>query len=205
MERRRSYDLETPVSDEQGKWHAAYLDDDTPWDKGAPSPGLIDWLAGHKFHGRVLVPGSGRGHDVPPIAESADEVVAIDLSEKATELAAASNPCPNARYRAADFFDLPQEFHSAFDWVWEHTSFCAIEPPRRRAWLAAMRQVLKPGGKLLGVFYLAPESETEGPPFKIARADLEALLSEYFTIEEQWAPEHHYPSRANAERFYLLS
>ena len=47
-------------------WEAHYQANDTPWDKGEPSPGLVDWLAAHPAvpRGTVLVPGCGMGHDV---------------------------------------------------------------------------------------------------------------------------------------------
>ena len=44
-------------------WEAHYQQGDMPWEKGAPSPGLVDFLASEPVPGRVLVPGCGAGHD----------------------------------------------------------------------------------------------------------------------------------------------
>ena len=49
-------------------WQEKYEQGETPWDKGEPSPGLVDFLADHNLNGRILVPGCGSGHDVRAIA-----------------------------------------------------------------------------------------------------------------------------------------
>src|SRR6266446_5862054 len=47
-------------------WENRYQTGDMPWEKGAPSPGLVDFLAAHPDlpRGTVGVPGCGTGHDV---------------------------------------------------------------------------------------------------------------------------------------------
>jgi len=47
-------------------WEHRYQTHDMPWEKGAPSPGLVDFLAAHPDlpRGTVAVPGCGTGHDV---------------------------------------------------------------------------------------------------------------------------------------------
>src|ERR1043166_9113599 len=47
-------------------WESRYQSGDMPWEKGAPSPGLVDFLAAHPAlpRGTVCVPGCGTGHDV---------------------------------------------------------------------------------------------------------------------------------------------
>ena len=59
-------------------WEANYQTNETPWEKGAPSPGLVEFLRTDPIHGRVLVPGCGFGHDARALAATADEVVGID-------------------------------------------------------------------------------------------------------------------------------
>ena len=64
-------------------WEELYQRGETPWDKGAPSPGLIDYLAEHPVHGRGLVPGCGTGHDVRALAQTAHQVIGIDVAPSA--------------------------------------------------------------------------------------------------------------------------
>jgi SAM-dependent methyltransferase len=188
-------------------WEAQYRKGETPWDKGAPSPGLLDFLAEQPLRGRVLVPGCGAGHDVRAIAPGAEEVVGLDIAPSALELARRFPPTGRERYECADLFDLPAAMRESFDWVWEHTCFCAIDPALRPAYVEAVAGTLRPEGKLLAVFYLDPgnASPDEGPPFGVSVAELDALFLPRFTLIREWLPEHAYPGRAGREWMRLLT
>ena len=66
-------------------WEERYQQEDTPWDKGQPAPGLIDWLNKQKLapEARVLVPGCGRGHDASAWAKAGFETTGVDFSDLA--------------------------------------------------------------------------------------------------------------------------
>jgi hypothetical protein len=50
-------------------WEQRYETGDTPWEKGAPAPPLLEWLESRgSIRGDILVPGCGSGHDVRAIA-----------------------------------------------------------------------------------------------------------------------------------------
>lgn len=69
-------------------WQSHYERNETPWDRGGPSPALVDWLAEHRMSGRVLVPGCGHGHDLAALAGSgAGEVHGLDIAPGAVALA----------------------------------------------------------------------------------------------------------------------
>lgn len=42
-------------------WEQRYQSLDTPWDKGEPSPGLLEFLPNHPLLGEILVVGCGYG------------------------------------------------------------------------------------------------------------------------------------------------
>ena len=44
-----------------------------------------------------------------------------------------------------------------FDWLFEHTLFCAIDPSHRDHYVAALKRWLKPEGKYVAVFYMIPD------------------------------------------------
>ena len=49
----------------QTDWEDAYQRRETPWEKGQPHPGLVDFLAENgPLAGEIFVPGCGSGHDV---------------------------------------------------------------------------------------------------------------------------------------------
>lgn len=187
-------------------WEAQYQAGETPWDKGAPSPGLIDYLAENLVHGRVLVPGCGFGHDVRALAKTADEVVGLDIAPSAVEAARKFQRVGTERYEVADLFNLPAEMRGAFDWVWEHTCFCAIQPAQRPAYVEAVAGALKPGGHLLAIFYLDPgnSSPDEGPPFQVSIPELDRLFLPRFELVREWLPTRAYPGREGREWMRLL-
>lgn len=187
-------------------WEDNYQRHDTPWEKGAPCPGLVDFLKTEPVRGRVLVPGCGFGHDVRALAATADEVVGIDLAPSAVAGARAFPTIGGERYELANLFALPAVIRGSFDWVWEHTCFCAIDPNMRPAYVEAVAAALTPGGHLLAIFYLDPGNDhpDDGPPFGVSIAEINALFLPRFTPIREWLPVHAYPGREGREWMRLL-
>lgn len=184
-------------------WEQRYQLGDTPWEKGAPAPGLVDFLEKQPLTGRVVVVGCGFGNDVRAISASGAEVVGIDLAPSAIAGARQHPAVGCETYLQADLFDLPQVLQGGFDWAFEHTCFCAIDPHRRPEYVRALCDLLKPGGRLLALFYMTPDHE-EGPPFGTTEAELNSLFSSCFQLEEQWVPVRNYPGREGRELMRLL-
>lgn len=187
-------------------WESKYQASDTPWDKGAPSPGLVDFLSEHPIAGSVLVPGCGRGHDVRALAAAGAEPIGIDIAPSAVEAARSIPLAGRERYELADLFALPPHLRGVCDWVWEHTCFCAIDPSQRAAYVEAVAGALKPRGHLLAIFYLDPGNDhpDEGPPFEVSIAELDRLFLPRFTLVREWLPPRAYPGREGREWMRLL-
>jgi SAM-dependent methyltransferase len=164
------------------EWNRRYEEEDTPWDKGEAHPVLRDMLAHGALSGRVLVPGCGTGHDVRELARRGLHVVGLDLAPLALERAGNHAPVADETYVLGDLFDLPPEWRGAFDGVFEHTCFCAIDPRRRADYVAAVADTLRPGGRLLAVFFLDPGHDGDGPPFGCTTAELEGLFGRSFRL-----------------------
>jgi methyl halide transferase len=186
-------------------WEALYQTGETHWDKGAASPALQELLAHTPLQGRVLVPGCGRGHDVRAIAAAgADEVMGLDLAPSAF---AGIATFPNTRFVVGDLFELPDTYHFSFDAVFEHTCFCAIPRERRDDYVQSVAKALKPGGLLLGIFYLTPRDDPDpslGPPFNATLDELDTRFSEHFTLLRSETPTVAFPGRENREVLRLL-
>ena len=143
----------------------------------------------------------------PASGEAAVQVVGFDLSPTALDAARAVPRVGGEIYRAGDLFDLPADLVGAFDWVVEHTCFCAIDPARRPEYAAAVHGALKLGGRLLAIFYLNPHDpgeERDGPPFGTSEAELAGLFSPLFDKLDEFRPEHAYPGREGRELMQLL-
>jgi len=182
----------------ENEWEARYQSGDMPWEKGEPSPGLIDFLKAHLelAPGSVCVPGCGTGHDVRAWAKAGFEAVGLDLAPSAIRLAQEKTAASKlkARFELADF--LADDPPRPFDWIFEHTLFCAIDPARRDDYVRAALRWAKPNGQLLAVHYLIPDDD--GPPFGTTREEVMRRFSPHFDVIEQWVPRS-YPNRTGLE------
>ncbi len=195
-------------------WDAFYRAGTMPWDKGVAAPPLLEWLEtpGNRFDGELLVPGCGLGHDVRAIAATgqARHVCGLDFSPAALAAARGWAQAGGESYVEGDLFALPPEWRGRFDWVFEHTCFCAIDLARRADYVRAVAQVLRPGGGLLAVFYLHPWSGGEppppggGPPFGTSVEELDALFADDFDLLTDAVPTRTYPGREGREVIRLL-
>lgn len=177
-------------------WDKAYEEGDTPWDKGYASPPLGEFLERHAVSGRVLVPGCGSGHDVRALAGQGAEVVGMDIASGAIRKAAAFPSVARESYELGNFLRLPKEHAGAYDWVFEHTCLCAIEPAERTAYALAVHRALKPGGHYLAVFFReVSDYRGDEPPHPISRAETDVLFSDNFETVESFVPQATYPSR----------
>jgi len=186
-------------------WESRYRAGDTPWEKGEASPPLLDWLTRNAMPGEVLVPGCGSGHDVRAIAAAGASVTGLDIAASAVARASGFPPVGGERFIEGDLLALPATWSGRFDWVFEHTCFCAIDPSLRQAYVRAVAGALKPGGKLLAVFYMDPDvTRGEGPPFGVGEEELSDLFGPYFELLCDEAPTRAYPGREGRERVRVL-
>jgi methyl halide transferase len=185
----------------QQYWEERYQTQDMPWEKGLPSPGLVDFLAANReLPGEtVCVPGGGTGHDAQEWAQAGFRVYGYDIAPSAIKLSADRIRAAGLRaeFRRADFLRDGPPF--AFDWIFEHTLFCAIQPGERALYVAAVRRWLKPGGHYLAVNYLIPDQD--GPPFGTTREEILKWFSPFLELKADWVPRS-YPNRTGLERMF---
>jgi methyl halide transferase len=194
------------------EWEQKYRSGDIPWDKGAPAPPLLEWILSRgPMLGSVLVPGCGFGYDVRAIAQASPgaHVVGLDVAVSAINRARQFALSGQETYQLADFFDLPAELSNRFEWVFEHTCFCAIRPQRRPDYVRGVIRALKPEGSLLAIFFLNPwdpgeAPEEGGPPFPVTRLELDSLFGRHFDLVEELMPQTAYPEREGREIIRLL-
>ncbi|MEM6601473.1 MAG: methyltransferase domain-containing protein [Verrucomicrobiota bacterium] len=184
-------------------WEERYLDGDTPWDKGEAAPPLNAYLENHKIAGKVCVPGCGAGYDVRALAQQGALVTGLDIAPSALRKAASFPAAGGEQYLRADWFQLPRELSGCFDYVFEHTCFCAIEPEKRSDYVKSCAQALKPEGQLLGIFFMTPDAEV-GPPFGTSLDELDQLFAAEFELIHDEVPVAAYPGREGRERLRLL-
>lgn len=194
--------IDRPPVEQPDYWEHRYQTGDTRWDKGEPAPGLVDFLAGHPElpRGRVLVPGCGTGHDLLPWSRAGFEVTGLDFAPSAVQ---------RARQRLLET-GLPGEVIHAdfltaspdqpFDWLFEHTLYCAIRPADRSRYLRAVLRWLRPGGFFLAIHYLIPETGPE-PPYGTTIQEVIDRFAPHFEKIGDWEPPS-WPNRAGLERMF---
>lgn len=187
-----------PAPEHASYWEQRYQTGDMSWEKGAPSPGLVDFLAAHPEapRGTVVVPGCGTGHDVRALASAGFAATGVDFAASAVRLAGERTRAAglSATYRQCDF--LRDATPEPFDWVVEHTLFCAIPLASRDDYVRAVLRWSKPGGHYLAVNYLICDSG--GPPWPVTREELIERFSPHFNLLADWLPRS-YPNRAGRE------
>lgn len=162
-------------------WEAKYQANTIPWDRGTASPALRNWLEGDALaHGRILVPGCGRGHEAVELARHGLHVTALDIAPSAlqhleSELAAAG---VNAELVCADA--LAWHPGHPFDAIYEQTCLCALDPEQWPAYERQLYDWLRPGGHLYALFMQT--GREGGPPFHCDLAEMRTLFP-----SQRWA------------------
>lgn len=168
--------FETRDPTNQAFWDERFDRNFTPWDKGGVPAALQDFVAQVERNAVVLIPGCGSAYEVAYLSEAGWDVTAIDFSPAAVAAARAVLGHWATRVEQADFFTFAPP--KPPDIIYERAFLCAL-PPRMHAAIAARwAALLPPGGLLAGFFYF--DDAPKGPPFGIAAAQLDALLTPCF-------------------------
>ena len=187
-------------------WQKAWREGRTPWDAGGSPPALRSLLTRNLVpSGRILVPGCGAGYDLATLAREDREIIGVDLSEDARDAFVRSHRALPGRvvYEVVDFFAYdPGE---PFDFVWDYTFFCALDPEERPRWADAMARMLNSSGTLATLLFPFedPLSDREGPPWPVNAGLVADLLDETFEAIEVPEVERSHRGREGRERLAL--
>lgn len=159
-------------------WSKRYKEGQTGWDIGyisTPLKAYIDQLSFKDIE--ILIPGAGNAYEAEYLlSQGFTNVTVCDISAEPLKRWIGNK---KIRVIQGDFFELTGQY----DLILEQTFFCAIDPTLRPAYVSKMYDLLKPGGKLTGVFFQC-EFPKEGPPFGGNKAEYEILFRRKFHIKE---------------------
>lgn len=186
-------------------WDERFERDFTPWERGEVPLALRRFVAAGQpaaVAGQppaILLPGCGSARELALMCEAGWDATAIDFSREAVARARALAGPWADRIVQADFFAYAPP--RPLDLVVEQAFFCALPPARRPDVARRWAELLGQGGLLAGYFYF--DDAAKGPPFGIARAELDALLTPAFECVADEAVEDSIPVFAGKERWMI--
>ena len=187
-------------------WEQRYQEKTTRWDLGQAAPAFVSLLNSQQIQttGRTAVLGCGRGYDALLFAENGFEVVGFDFAPSAIAAAISLAQAANTpvSFLQRDIFDLGTEFPQEFDYVVEHTCFCAIPPERRFEYVQLVRSLLRPKGELIALFFT--HTRPGGPPFASTPAEIYQYFEADFEILFLEPVPNSVPSRQGEEHIGRL-
>ena len=166
-------------------WQQRFEKHETGWDRGGPSPQLLDWLdSGALQPCRIAVPGCGNGWEVAELAKRGFDVTGLDYTAAAVDATRTRLATQRLQAEVIQTDVLLYQPTQPFDAVYEQTCLCAIHPEHWRDYAQQLQQWLKPGGSLWVMFMqmLRPAASEEGvihgPPYHCDINGMRALFSE---------------------------
>jgi SAM-dependent methyltransferase len=145
-------------------WDASYAAGTAPWDIGEPQPAIARLVAEGAFAGAVLDAGCGTGEHALRIAAQGLRVLGVDLAETAISLARekAASRGIGAEFAVADALELDR-LGRMFDTVLDVGLFHTFDADERRAYVAGLAAVTRPGATLHVLCFRDEGPEVNGP------------------------------------------
>ncbi len=152
---------------EEEYWTTRYQQQNTGWDIGYPSTPIrtyIDQL--ENKHISILIPGAGNAYEAEYLwKQGFMNIHVMDISSFPLKEFEKRNPdFPKNQLLLEDFFKHEKQY----DLIFEQTFFCSFIPTHenRNGYAKQMASLLKPSGKLVGVWFDIPLTEDlEKRPF----------------------------------------
>ena len=188
-------------------WENIYQHQESPgWDLGQPAPPFVSLLTGDSPPppGKIVVLGCGTGYEVALFVAHGFDVVGVDFAPSAIQDAKQRLQGANlkAELLQRDIFDLPNEYQSHFDYVLEHTCFCAINPTRRPEYVRMVQTILKPTSAFIALFFALPPDGR--PPFGTTEGEIRSLFEPAFEISALHIPPDSVERRQGKELFSIM-
>jgi SAM-dependent methyltransferase len=147
-------------------WDEKYATGDTPWDSGLASRAMLRVIGERQIvPARALELGCGTGTNAIALAQLGFDVTAVDCSARALELARAKAAQAGARVEwvEADVQNFGAHL-PPFDFVFDRGCYHCCRRVDLAGYLQTLRNVTRPGSKILILAGNANEQSAEGPP-----------------------------------------
>lgn len=183
-------------------WSDRYKENRIKWDIGAistPIKEYIDQIEDKSL--KILIPGSGNSYEAEYLhLQGFKNVFVVDISNiPLTNLKKRAPSFPEDHLIQGDFFELDMQF----DLIIEQTFFCALNIELRPKYAEKMNSLLAVNGKLVGVFFDFPLTNS-GPPFGGSKMEYKNLFEPYFKIQKLEKCYNSISPRSGNELFFIF-
>lgn len=187
---------------ERAFWAERWAEGKTAFHEGAPNALLHRNASLFDGKQRVLVPLSGKSHDLWYLAARGLEVTGIEFVDVAARafFDEAGEPYrtePRGPYQAlvaeaqggritqlvGDMFDAAPNVVGTFDALYDRAALIALDPPSRRRYVDVLQALLAPGAGGLLVTLTYDQSVAPGPPWSVSDDEVHALFDGAFQMD----------------------
>jgi methyl halide transferase len=172
----------------------------TKWDIGYAAPPIDEYMRGIADKNiKILIPGSGNSYEAEHLHKTGfKNVYVLDIARKPLENLLTRVPdFPEEHLLNEDFFFYSGEY----DLIIEQTFFIAIDPAMRGEYAKKIHELLKPGGKLVGLLIFDSVPSPEGPPFIDTKEEYIRHFEGLFEIKKYEVAYNSIKPRAGREMF----
>ncbi|MGB2080094.1 MAG: thiopurine S-methyltransferase [Vibrio sp.] len=173
---------------DQEFWHSKWASNQIGFHLSDVNPLLTQFWSNlePKREHQVLVPLCGKSEDLIWLAQRHDDVTGVELSQIAVRAFFAEHfytpqeIVMSGEHRlyqfdelsiySGDFFTAPL---AQYDLIYDRAALIALPEAMRQSYVARIKSLLKPGGKILLVSLDYPQDEMQGPPFSVIQSEIE--------------------------------
>ncbi|ELB2086542.1 methyltransferase domain-containing protein [Vibrio parahaemolyticus] len=173
---------DSPIINEQF-WDALFFNGTMPWDRNQTPNELKHYLKriADKAHS-VFIPGCGAAYEVSHFVDCGHDVIAMDYSAEAVNLAKSQLGQHQDKVMLGDVFNA--DFSRAFDVIYERAFLAALPRDQWPDYFAMVDKLLPRDGLLIGYFVIDDDYRSRFPPFCLRSGELAQHFEPTFTLIE---------------------
>ena len=192
-----------PEKPDKNIWNHLYKSGTTGWDIGYIAPPIKSYFDQVEDKSlQILIPGAGNAYDVEYLFRKGfKNTFILDFAEKAIQNFKTRVPeFPREQIIFNDFF----QHKGQYDIIVELTFLSSLHPKLRTEYIVKISELLKPGGKLIGLLF-NHHFNNSFPPFGGSYEEYSALFQKKFTINTMEIAHNSIQPRQGRELFVNLS